>query len=291
MSTWGQLRLLLKQDAGTVSDDLIDGYLNTRYGDVMDRYPWKGLEVEGILQTTAAYQGGSASVTQGSAAVAGTGTTWTPAMSGLRFQALGAYAVYTFTYVSATSGTLDRNYEDESNATAGYWLFQDEYALPAATKTVLSVVSPWTGLPLEELTKGQVLAPVFRPGYPGTPEAYALAADSNENAPPVLHTLQFYPPPLVARGYPLRYQKATAGFGGTNTASAPLPFVTDNVLLCGCRADIKKKLKDYAGAQIEEQAYDRAVMTMIKLDVIRRGTAAPQTAGVFSNYRLRRVIR
>jgi len=61
----------LQQSAAEISPDLIDGYLNTRYGDVLDRYPWKGLEVKAVLETTAAYQTGTVSVTQGSTAVEG----------------------------------------------------------------------------------------------------------------------------------------------------------------------------------------------------------------------------
>jgi len=291
MRTWGQLRLLVQQEFPDLSPDLLDGYLNTRYADVVDRWPWKGLEVETVLQTTAAYNTGSVSVTQGLNTVTGAGTAFTLAMSGMKFELLGDNAIYTFTYVSATSGTLDRNYEGSTNPAGGFWIFQDEYSLPAATKTVISVVNPLTALPLEDLTKGQILRPTFIPACPGTPEAFALAADTNESTPPVYHTLQFYPPPLFSKGYPLRYTKATAGFSGTNTAAAPLPWVTDNVLLCGCRADGKHRLKDYTGAEAQEAKYEKAIQTMIYTDVQRRGTAAPVTAPVFSNYRMRRVFR
>ena len=291
MSTWGQLRLLLQKDGPGIDPDLLDGYLNTRYADVLDRYPWKGLEVETTFETTAAYQTGTVNVTQGSDAIAGVGTTWTPAMSGMKFVALATDAVYIFTYVSATSATLDRNYEDASNTAAPYWIFQDEYVLPAATKNVISLQSPVTGRPLDDCTKGQLLRPVFRPGFPGTPEAFAMAADTNEDAPPVYHTLQFYPPPLTARGYPMRYTKATAGFDGVTTTGSPLPFVSDNAILCGCRADIKHKLKDPTGAETQEMKYEKAIQVMMKADILRRGVAVPITAPRFSSYRIRRVLR
>lgn len=297
MSTWGQLRLLLQQDFGGISPDLIDGYLNTRYGDVLDRWPWKGLEVETILQTTAAYQTGTVSLTQGLNTATGTGTVFTPAMTGMRFQALTDNTVYTFTFVSATAGTLDRNYEGTTNAAATFWIYQDQYPLPAGTKTVLSVVNPVTGLPLEDWTKGQTIEGLSTwSGFPQacpqtTPQAYALAADTNENTPPVYHTLQLYPPPATSAGYPVRYQKATAGFSSPNTNAGPLPWISDNVLLCGCRADGKKKNKDYAGAALEEAAYERAIRVMLNVDGARRGLSQPRTAPVYANYRLRRVLR
>jgi hypothetical protein len=295
MSTWGQLRLLLQQSAAEISPDLIDGYLNTRYGDVLDRYPWKGLEVKAVLETTAAYQTGTVSVTQGSTAVEGTGTVLTAGMTGMKFRVSSDTAIYAFTWVDATHGTLDRNYEGSTNLTAGFSIFQDEYVLPATTKTVLSVVSPVMGVPLEDWTERQLLGEGFgylgQPNCPGTVTAYAVTCDTNEAAPPVNHQIQFFPPPKLAQGYPLRYQKATAGFSGANTSSAPLPFVSDNVLLCGGRADIKRKQKDYAGAELEEALYEKAILTMLKADGVRRGNATPVLAPQWSGYRLKRVMR
>jgi hypothetical protein len=291
MSTWGQLRLLLQQEAGTLSPDLIDGYLNTRYGDVLDRYPWKGLEVETSVETTAAYNTGTVSVVNGSTALAGTGTVFTSSMTGMSFRVSTDNAVYVFTYVSATSGTLDRAYEDATNAAASYWIYEDEYVLPAPTKTLLSVVCPVTGLPLEDWTTQKILDSIWPRMAPGIPIAFAMAADTNENTPPVYHTLKLSPPPQFARGYPLRYQKATAGFDGTNTLSAPLPFVSDDVLLCGCRADIKHKLKDPTGAETQEAKYEKAIRVMLKVDASRRANSTPVTGRNWSAYRVKRVLR
>lgn len=291
MSTWGQLRLLLQKDAPGGDPDLLDGYLNTRYGDVLDRYPWKGLEVETSIQTTAAYNTGTVSVTQGSNAIVGTLTVFTALMTGMKFQATSDNAVYTFTYVSATSATLDRLYESVSNLTATFWIFQDEYVLPAATKTVLSVVCPVTGLPLDDWTIDKTLGALWQGNCPGTPIAFGMAADTSEAAPPVYHTLKLYPPPFCSQGYPLRYQKATAGFDGTTTGAAPLPWVSDNVLLCGARADIKHKAKDYTGAEAQEVKYEKAIAAMLKVDIDRRGVSAPVLAAVWSNYRIKRVMR
>lgn len=291
MSTWGQLRLLLQQSAGTLSPDLIDGYLNTRYGDVLDRWPWKGLEVETSIETTAAYNTGTVSVTNGTNVITGVGTTWTLAMSGMQFRVSTDNAVYVFTYVSATSATLDRLYEDDTNAAASYWIYEDEYVLPAPSKTLLSVVCPVTGAPLEDWTTQKIIDSMWPRESPGVPIAFAMAADTNENTPPVYHTLKLSPPPMFARGYPLRYQKATAGFNGTNTGAAPLPFVSDDVLLSGARADIKGELKDYNGAALQEKKYERAIKVMLNVDATRRGNSTPVIAKQWAAYRVKRVLR
>jgi hypothetical protein len=291
MSTWGQLRLILQQSAGSLSPDLIDGFLNTRYGDVLDRWPWKGLEVETSIETTAAYNTGTANVTNGSNAITGTGTAWTSAMTGMSFRVSTDNAVYLFTYVSATSATLDRVYEDDTNATASYWIFEDEYVLPAPTKTLLSVVCPVTGEPLADWTTQKIIDSMWPRESPGIPIAFAMAADTSEADPPVYHTLKLSPPPQFARGYPLRYQKATAGFSGTNTGAAPLPWVSDDVLLSGARADIKMELKDYNGAALQEKKYERAIGVMLRVDATRRGNSAVVIAPAWSRYRIKRVLR
>ncbi|HTB10942.1 MAG TPA: hypothetical protein VK752_05200 [Bryobacteraceae bacterium] len=291
MSTWGQLRLLLQQDAGELSPDLLDGYLNTRYGDVLDRWPWKGLEVETSIQTTAAYNTGTVSVTQGSNAIVGTGTIFTSAMNGMSFRVTTDNAVYTFTFVTATTATLDRNYEDDTNATATFWIYEDEYVLPAPAKTLLTVVCPVTGEPLADWTTQKIIDSMWPRESPGIPIAFAMAADTNENTPPVYHTLKLSPPPMSSRGYPLRYQKATAGFDGQTTGAAPLPWISDNVLLCGCRADIKHKLKDYTGAEAMEAKFEKAIAVMLNVDAARRGNSEPVMAKQWSAYRTKRVLR
>lgn len=291
MSTWGQLRLLLQKDGPGLDPDLLDGYLNTRYGDILDRYPWKGLEVETSIQTTAAYNTGTVSVTQGTNAIVGTGTVFTSAMTGAQFRVSTDNAVYVFTFVDATHATLDRNYEDSTNAVAAYWIYEDEYVLPAPAKTVLSVVCPETGEGLEDWTTQKIIDSIRPRQSPGIPIAFAMAADTSENTPPVFHTLKLSPPPMFARGYPLRYQKATAGFDGQTTGASPLPWVSDNALLCGCRADIKYKLKDVTGAEAQEAKYEKAIAVMLRVDATRRGNSPVVLGRNWTGYRVRRVLR
>jgi hypothetical protein len=291
MYTWGQIRLLLSPAAATLSPDLLDGFINTRYAEILDHYPWKGLEVNTTLETTAAYTSGTVSVTQGSAAIVGTGTVWTSGMSGLKFNAIADATTYVFTFVDATHGTLDRLYEGGSSATATFAIFQDTYVLPANVKTLLSVVSPITGRPLEDLTERQEIERPLVPFCPGEPQGWAMAEDTNELNPPVLHTVRLTPAPNEARGYPMRYQKATAGFDGTTTAAGMLPWVTDQVLLNGCKADIKAELKYLESAEMYEAKFTAGLAAMVRQDIARRGQAAAKMGATWTRYRQRRLVR
>lgn len=114
--TYGQIRLRLSQMAPGVPLELIDGWLGDRYTQILDLLPWKRLEGETVIQSPASYQAGTVTVTQGSAAIAGSGTNWTSALTGLMIRINSGPEFYTFTYVSSAGGTLDRPYEASTNS-------------------------------------------------------------------------------------------------------------------------------------------------------------------------------
>jgi hypothetical protein len=69
--------------------------------------------------STAEYTDGSITVTSGSDEVTGVGTAWTSAMTGYWLATQPCLSAYRFTYVSATSGTLDRPYTCASGTMRG----------------------------------------------------------------------------------------------------------------------------------------------------------------------------
>jgi hypothetical protein len=69
--------------------------------------------------STAEYTDGSITVTNGSDEVTGIGTAWTSSMTGYWLATQPCLSAYRFTYVSATSGTLDRPYTCASGTMRG----------------------------------------------------------------------------------------------------------------------------------------------------------------------------
>lgn len=106
-------------------------YINTAYSQLGDEVPylWDGMREENTITLLADYQTGTVEVTNGSTTVTGTGTTWTAAMDGRKFKVTDDDDVYTFTYVSATSGTLDRAYLGDTDTSANYILWKEAYLL------------------------------------------------------------------------------------------------------------------------------------------------------------------
>jgi hypothetical protein len=244
---------LLATGAPGVSQDLIDGYLNERYEQLLEACKWVGRNYHAMVQTTAAYQSTTDSVnlTVGSNAVTGVLTTWTAAATnGMTFYAPGDTVVYTFTWLTATSGTLDRPYEGNGTdapgtqyANAGYVFMQDIYQLPADVDTIIEMLNPVTGFPLERMSNEQLDRACGTRTLVQDPVAWALYDDTNENiSPPPVHQVRFYPPPLNARGIPLEYAHVANGWDGSSTNAGPLPFVSSSALLAGCRASIETYL-------------------------------------------------
>jgi hypothetical protein len=291
MSTWGQLRLSLRLTAPGIADDLLDEWLNARYSSVLDAYPWKGLDANAMLESVAAYSAGTVTATGGSTAVAGVGTTFVTGFTGYRIIFAGRRELYTFTYVSATSGTLDRVFEGVTTAGLGYTLFQNIYDLPADCKTVQSIESPETGLDLDEWSKKKIGQSIGFPCEFGCPEVYAISEDTPESRPPVLHTVEFYPIPNVTQGFPLRYQRAALGFDGSATGAAPLPWINDSLLLNGARADARLHIKDMAGFAAYEGKFKGDLAQAIDVDVRRRKQGAVRMDPMWTEYRRNRVSR
>ncbi len=290
-TTWGQIRLSLSVSAPGFSTDLIDEYIANRYGQILDHYPWKGLEVETLFESVAAYSTGTVSLTQGVNTVTGTGTTFTPAMTGMMFRAMADAAEYTFTFVSATAGTLDRVYEGCTNAAASFWIYQDEYELPADCKDVLSIQNPVTGRPLADWSKKGAIESYWPLRDPGCAEAWAMAADTSEANPPVLHVVQLVPAPLWAWGFPLRYTKAALGFSGENTSGGPMPWVPQKAILDGVRASIALQVKDFNSAEGYEALFHEDLAEMMRLDGMRRRPPEIRMPAGLVGYRIRRVVR
>jgi hypothetical protein len=307
MYTWGQVRMQLQMAAPGVSLDLIDSSLNSRYEQILNYHEWEGLHAHTTVETQAAYQSGTDSVTPtvGSTAITGSGTAWTSALVGQRFLVVGDTEFYTITAVgSATSLTIDRAYEGDADQAAGttlpgsaYILFQHIYALPSDCKYIESVENPITGYPLQFLAKEQFDISVGPRNYVDDPGVCTAYDDTSENSPPVSHQIEFFPPPLYERGYKVRYQRAANGWDGLNTGGSPLPFVEMSALLHGGKADIYAFLAANGNgsaavlAKYHEGKFAESLARMVKVDMKRQPYPVAQMADRFVRHRLARVQR
>lgn len=289
--TWGQIRFELAKFAPGVDPQLLNGWIRGAYHRILDYRNWKGLEVEGWIESVAAYTDGTVTVTAGSTAVTGASTVWLSQMTGRKFRVDGRNEWYTFTRTGATTGTLDREYEGDSGSALPYKIFQNVYELPEAAKFIQVISNLRTGLPLaikgrrelDQISAGRL-------AY-GEPSMFSPGSDTPEASPPVLHRVELYPIPELAAGYPYTYQSIPASFTGQNTSDSPLAWVSDDAISAFTKASILRHQKDYAGAEEEERQGGLFLTELSMQENERNGPVQIRMQPRFVRHRARRWSR
>lgn len=117
----------------------IGRWINQACRKIAYEYAWDDRRRNQTVVTAAPYSTGTATFTEGSTTVTGSGTTWTAAMTGRKItRAIGGPS-YVFTYVGATSGTLSEAYRENTASGSDYAIFADEYDLAATTHAIEAV--------------------------------------------------------------------------------------------------------------------------------------------------------
>lgn len=285
---YGALRLLIQKENVGADLELVDSYIQNRYTEILDQLPWKRQEADSVIQAPDSYQTGTVALTRGSNVVTGTGTTWTAAMTGLMFRGANTEEYYQFTYVGATSGTIDRGWEQPSGTLLAYRIDQAVYLLPADCRILRGIT------PLHDRTHGlkrvtpvelQSLAPQRR-SY-GAPEVYCQTWDSFSDPPQM--QVEFYPVPDapnsvgVTPSFVADYTFDAAQFSAatTITSASLLPWVRPAALQAAVRADFLRIAKDWVGAKAMDARALELVQTMLKINAAQRGPQQIRTAQQF----------
>ncbi len=282
--TYGTLKKRLVQAFPAISLDLIEGWINDRYAEILAELPWKRLNLQSTLQTVAPYITGTVAVTLGSAAVTLTSGTWTAAMTTRAFRGAGLNASYRFTYVSATTGTLDRAYEGPTATAATYAIFQNVYLLPSDCRLLEDDAFSSQFGPLQRMSHGQLNDADPSRLATGTPTLWASYMDDSSTPP--LMRVEFVPYPDLAIGIPFTYA-ADAG-ELTDTGTIIKAWLQPTALLEAVTARCKAHLKDYTGAQLHTVWAEKALVVMRGAEAQGMGMANLQLDSYYTSYRDRR---
>lgn len=121
----------LARDNSYSSRDKFKGLINWAYTQEIPRKEdWTPLIGSSTISCTAKYNTGTVSVTAGDTAITGVGTTWVTGMTNRKMRISGNPNVYTFTYVSGTTGTISPALSGDTDVSgASYVMFDDDYSL------------------------------------------------------------------------------------------------------------------------------------------------------------------
>jgi hypothetical protein len=270
--TIGTLKFRLSKAFPSVDPDLIEGWIGDCYDDILAVLPWSRTEVQSVLITTAPYDTGTVTVTNGSAAVTLDAGAWTAEMTGRAFRIPARNEFYEFTYATATTGTLDRPYEGLSDTEVGYSIYQTVYPLPADARMLADDAFGTFGIwgQVERTTRARMRALGYAydsSSYPWGPLRWATYMD-DASTPPRLQ-VELYPIPAEAVGIPFTYLAETPS--ASNTSTILETWIRPTALIEGTTARIKRQLLDYTGGREHDALYQRAVSSMIGEEARRTG--------------------
>lgn len=136
---------------------------------IVESFDWPFYMQQGVVNTAATYQTGTAKVTNGSTTVTGVGTTFTAAMVGRKFRHASENAYYVISaYVSATQVTLNTPYQGATDSTgSSYTIYKDEYRLAPDVDKYKKSIQIGNGVSMQDIPIS-----TFDNYFP-TPQSYA----------------------------------------------------------------------------------------------------------------------
>lgn len=283
-TTLGQLRVrCLKHPLGAGTDRvLLDGAINDAMEEIVERYDWTRLIVEGSLQTVAIYETGTLALTNGSTAVTGTGTTFTTAMTGRKLRVVGRNESYTFTRTGDTTGTLDRVYEGETNDELSYKIFQNVYETGATVERVESLRHPRAQRDLDQVSREYLDDIDPARILQGDPCRFTTYSDSDDS--PAITQIELHPIPERAEGLPIRYRVKVSKL---TAASDAIPeWMSERAVFYGALCG----LATISGADGRgyELKFEKALAGMVKQDVLATETEPLRMADQYVRHRAAR---
>jgi hypothetical protein len=278
--TFGELRFQLTRLMPGADPDVIDQAINNRLESIEKHIAWKALEANGVFVTPAAVSGGTAAVTNGSASVTLTGASWSSALTGRRFRVLARNETYSFTYVDATHGTLDRAYEGDSDAAASYSIFQVVYPLPADFKNPMFASNERIGQEIVYESEKSLFESSPALNTSGEPWFWTETARDTDGTRQAI----LYPAPQFAASYPFKYFASLPRYAAGDTSVSLPSWISIRGLMAGVRADVEKD----AG---EESVFQYELSQMRAEDARARGPRQLKMAAQYTRHRMERVLR
>lgn len=194
--TWGQLRQTIIQGAGSgLPLPLVNTALNLGLEAIQASFGFPRTERQFTVPIAAPTSAGTVAVTKGSAAVTGTGTSWTTALNKFRFRLPLDNHFYTIAVSSSTALTLDRPYEGATATGAAYRIVQWFVQAQELTMDVRSVTSSFGG-PMTPVSLNQVNEwDPFRSRRAPYPTHWFQLSDSTDRSPQTqeLQQIGFWP--------------------------------------------------------------------------------------------------
>lgn len=274
--TYGVLRKQCIQENPGAPLEKLDGWIQDRYTEILDRIEWKRTEAESVLQSPVSYATGTLVCTLGSTSVVGTGTTFTAAMTGLMIRIDDQSEYYQVTFVDTTHLALDRGFEHPTTTASTFRIDQAIFLLPPDCRIVKGCrgLHDWQP-PLERVTPGELDRRAGQRRTYGSPTMYAPTWD-NFADPPIMQ-IELYPIPECPNtaseilSFVVQFDFDSSAIAPSGTSDSMLPWVRPAALKAGVKANALMDAKDWVGAQTMQKEMDRLVAIMARVNTAQIG--------------------
>jgi hypothetical protein len=236
--------------------------------DICSRYDFNWLKEYGYITTIPIYETGSVSITQDSATVTGSGTTFTESMEG-RLIKFGTednwYEI--LNYVSATEITLSSNYIGTTDTNSTYCIYKVDYPLASDFKKmhwVKQIITPAKLIPIPEGFFNQYYPDMFIRGEDVTPDSFFLTGIDASG----YYTINFSPIQTTRKQFYYCYTKQLPSINTTGgTSKIPTKWHEAIVFMLDVfvfnMIDIPQKANFY------NNLYEQTIARMVSEDIKR----------------------
>lgn len=290
--TFGSIQFELAQFASAnklpaVDFELLRGWINDAYFGVLKSREWTGMQSDYSIPATGIYETGTVTLTNGSAVITGSGTTFTTAMTARKFRVPGQNEWYFFQYVSPTSGSLDRPYERDTVAGASFQIFQSHYSLVAGrARSIVGMRNIRTNNPIDLTTLEELDRMDPSRLAMGEPRYWRPSGDG-----PIYHVIELWPAPDVAMGVSYTYLNLPSEFDGTNTETELLSWVDPRVVIAGAKRLMQAHFERYTQSAFEKGIASDALQSMVQTEIDTVGPGRLRMASRYTRHRRHRGSR
>lgn len=206
-----------------------------RYRSITENNLWSFKIGESTFYTPAAYSTGTVTMTNSSAAVTGSGTTFTSAMVGRQLVVAGF--VFTISqYTSATAITIDKTWYGDTVAGSTFSIVQAYITpTPADFHSWISIIDPALGWRIRTgHTSFELDLIDARRSSTGTPTLLASRSYNSSN----IATFELWPYSTSVKQYTYMYEKRLADLSASN--DTPPAIIRSDILVKGALADLAR---------------------------------------------------
>lgn len=226
----------------TATENQAKRYINISLHDMhigrAENCPWA--ERSAVLITQAQYTTGTVSVTQGSLAVTGSGTSWNTANAfsvnnarpGGKMTFSGGLDVYEVDTVNSdTSITLATKYVGETESGISYVYFEDEYALASDFLRPIDQQRFSDSIPIELISRTEFRRLYPTNGVPGRPRVATIIDKPFDGSTTPIRMIRFHSPPSEAFNIPYSYVTRNLAVSSSGSMAASLDGDSDEPIV------------------------------------------------------------